>query len=1163
MADQVSVGIDINTKDAVSGLNSVILALNDLNSATKAIASTNINVNTAAANSSLEATNKILVDILASFNDLKKSFSQPLSPQVDSGFAANLTAGFTSITASLTSFLNPFNLIPNVVSLVSSAFSGLVSIISTVGSAIGTVLMAPFQLMASAFNAGISVITSVGSAFSSLLFNVGNLGQTMQALQMIFSPFINMLTSAYSAILNMISVTTNFDNQMSKVGSVVTATTADLELMRQAAIKIGADTPLSASQAAEALYQLGSAGMNAKDSVAALNGTAMLAVSTQSDLASSAQLVATSITQFKLQASDALMISNLFTAAINQSQLNMDRLSYSLKYIGPIAGNLGISINEVVGALALLSNAGIMGEQAGTTMREALTKMINPTKELKQALTEAGLSIDAINPQTVGLVNALNNLQKLGLTTSESMKIFGDAAGPGMLALLNQGSGALDNMISKVSNTDAAMATAKMQMDNLYQAIEQLSGAYESLSIVLGGVAQKGLQIIVQALTDMVATLTDVITKSEILNTLSDLFISVSTIAVDAIKQITAVLNTDLLKSLTEINNSAKAATPTIIAFFNSFINSSSIASFISIISSGVSSITEFAATFVSLSASLLSGNFDTAFKQISDGIQSILNDIVNFIGNNKTVIETAMSNMWESLKSVTSSGLNSLSESIKSNSELINSAAELATEFIKSFGEGITKAIPEIFKGISDSFSELNNSVTSVDGNVLMKPIIEAFKQGFTILKTVIAESIKGLSTALDFIGLSNDATSKLKSLFDNMKNAVMSNDLISAFKLLFQSIKVVFEEFRPAIEQGLKDLTDMVVNQLKNDFTNNTKESVKSGLTVIADVFVAGILLWASSGVIITAITTSLTTIAAAIAAAIAAWPITIAVALLALTAAFVMYFQKLGLELSSYVIAAIGAVGAAIVLGITGWPAIILGALAIVTVAIFDYVSGGMSESTKQAFQIMFDTIIEFFKISASAISTAFSSIFDFLTGFGNELSGKGSALGSALIDGITGALSVGATIIKGIIDGIMGGINAMINQVMHAINNLKSAAAGAKNLVTTGTLAGGDEIKLGANMTQMATGGIIKSSNNGTIVRAAEAGMNEAFVPLPNGNSIPVSFNEMPEMATASNYNNSVNINFGDVMINNQQDEKAFFNKIEKTINNVLTRVQGRR
>ena len=95
--------------------------------------------------------------------------------------------------------------------------------------------------------------------------------------------------------------------------------------------------------------------------------------------------------------------------------------------------------------------------------------------------------------------------------------------------------------------------------------------------------------------------------------------------------------------------------------------------------------------------------------------------------------------------------------------------------------------------------------------------------------------------------------------------------------------------------------------------------------------------------------------------------------------------------------------------------------------------------------------------------------------------------------------------------------------------------------------------------------LANGGIIKPTRGGTLATLAEAGMAEAAVPLPDGRSIPVSFNNLPDFSALSNNQNTgdVNINFGDVTISNDMDSKEFFKKVEISVNEALLRRNGRR
>ena len=71
------------------------------------------------------------------------------------------------------------------------------------------------------------------------------------------------------------------------------------------------------------------------------------------------------------------------------------------------------------------------------------------------------------------------------------------------------------------------------------------------------------------------------------------------------------------------------------------------------------------------------------------------------------------------------------------------------------------------------------------------------------------------------------------------------------------------------------------------------------------------------------------------------------------------------------------------------------------------------------------------------------------------------------------------------------------------------------AGQKN--ANGSIASGDHIHAEV---AMADGGILKSQPGGTLVQAAEAGVNEAFVPLPKGKKIPVSMPSLDKLVNSN-------------------------------------------
>ena len=178
---------------------------------------------------------------------------------------------------------------------------------------------------------------------------------------------------------SIVKTSASFEQSMANAASVAGATGDEFERMIDIAREMGAKTIFSASEAADALYYMASAGYKVDQMAASIEATLNLASATQYDLAATTDIVIASLNQFSLEASSAERVTNVFAAAIGNSMATMDKLGNSMGYVGPVANSLGYQIEETVAALSILYNAGYDGSTAGTTLRQALVSLMNPT----------------------------------------------------------------------------------------------------------------------------------------------------------------------------------------------------------------------------------------------------------------------------------------------------------------------------------------------------------------------------------------------------------------------------------------------------------------------------------------------------------------------------------------------------------------------------------------------------------------------------------------------------------------------------------------------------------------------------------------------------------------------------------------------------------------
>jgi len=283
-----------------------------------------------------------------------------------------------------------------------------------------------------------------------------------------------------------LTTSAKFEQSMANAASVSGATGEELEKMTEVAREMGRTTVFSASEAADAMYYMASAGYKAEQMANAIEPILNLASATQSDLAFTTDTVIASLNQFQLESTDAERVSNVFASAIGNSQATLEKLGTSMGYVGPVANSLGWSIEETAGALSVLYNAGYDGSMAGTSLRQSLVALMNPSSSAKKIFEELGIELSQLDPTTNKFADIVNVLKESGISTAQAMEVFGARAGPGMMALLAQGGDAIADLTEKITGTTAASDMAAKQVDTMQGSAKLMKSMLEDAAITIG-----------------------------------------------------------------------------------------------------------------------------------------------------------------------------------------------------------------------------------------------------------------------------------------------------------------------------------------------------------------------------------------------------------------------------------------------------------------------------------------------------------------------------------------------------------------------------------------------------------------------------------------------------------------------------------------------------
>lgn len=308
----------------------------------------------------------------------------------------------------------------------------------------------------------------------------------------------------------------DFDRAMSQVQAATHETAGNMNKLREAAMKAGADTKYSGAEAANGIEELAKAGVDTKDILGGgLSGALSLAAAGNIEVGEAAELAATAMTQFGLKGSDIGHVADLLAAGAGKAQGSVGDLGYALKQSGLVAAQTGLSIEETTGTLAAFASAGLIGSDAGTSFKVMLQKLQNPSKEAAGLMAEYGISLYNAEGKFKGITAVAGDLKRglQNLTPAQRdaalATIFGSDAVRAANVLYMQGQEGIQGWIDKTNDAGYAASTAAIQQDNLAGDIEKLGGAIDTIILSSSG----GLSDFFRSLVQMATGLLDFMGK--------------------------------------------------------------------------------------------------------------------------------------------------------------------------------------------------------------------------------------------------------------------------------------------------------------------------------------------------------------------------------------------------------------------------------------------------------------------------------------------------------------------------------------------------------------------------------------------------------------------------------------------------------------------------
>jgi TP901 family phage tail tape measure protein len=339
---------------------------------------------------------------------------------------------------------------------------------------------------------------------------------------------LGMVAMAAGSLLFPVIEASAFERKMSEVKAISGAVGEEYAAMTAEARRLGAVTEFTANQAAEGLKFLTMAGLDAVEAMEALEGTLQLAQAGGMELGRAADIATNILTGFGFEVKELQRVNDVLTQTFTNTNSTLEELGYAMAYVAPVAAGLGAEFEDLTAAMGKLHSAGIKGSMAGTTLRGVMTRLAAPVSKTAEVMDRLGQRIEGgslkildAQGNFVGFVELVRQLEEAGATTSEIMEMLGQRSGPGLAALLSQGSEALREM-TDLNRTSAGRAAeiAKVMHENVVGSWRAMKSAMSDTAITVGNVVLPVVDALLKGITVLAQELGELMRKFPILTKL-------------------------------------------------------------------------------------------------------------------------------------------------------------------------------------------------------------------------------------------------------------------------------------------------------------------------------------------------------------------------------------------------------------------------------------------------------------------------------------------------------------------------------------------------------------------------------------------------------------------------------------------------------------------
>lgn len=343
---------------------------------------------------------------------------------------------------------------------------------------------------------------------SDRLNSLGQLGDKLKNIGTALTAGITLPLAGVAAAS--VKMAGDFEQSMNRVEAMGDMTAKELQELEAVAMKLGADTKFSAKEAADGMGELAQAGFSASQIITAMPTVLDLAAAGQMKVAQAAEVAKNMMGQFGISASGLQHAMDVVAKAAASGNQSIQDMALTFEYVGPLAKQAGLTLEQTAAAVTLMADAGLKGEKAGTGMRAMFAKLLDPSKEAAAAISALGLNITTAEGKLRPFGEVLQELGKKANALPALFKLVGSEAATAVQAMIN-GRDKFEAMTQSYEKADGAL---KKMADTLQKGMagawEKTKGSIETAGIAIGkSLAEPAIRVagVIESLANKVASL--------------------------------------------------------------------------------------------------------------------------------------------------------------------------------------------------------------------------------------------------------------------------------------------------------------------------------------------------------------------------------------------------------------------------------------------------------------------------------------------------------------------------------------------------------------------------------------------------------------------------------------------------------------------------------